>query len=58
MPPSWTSDEELFAPAVIPPEIEAELFEGAWSTPMERSVFEDIEGCLSAQVAWDRYKIF
>ena len=29
MPPCWTSDEELFARAVIPREIEAELFEDA-----------------------------
>ena len=54
-----TSDEELFARAVIPREIEAELFEGAWSKAHgEKRVFEAIKSVTSAQEAWDRYRMF
>jgi len=44
---------------VIPREIEAEVFEGAWSKAHgEKRVFEAIKGGMSAQQAWDRYGIF
>jgi regulator of RNase E activity RraA len=50
---------DLDGVVVIPREIEAEVFEGAWSKAHgERRVFEAIKGGMSAQEAWDRYGIF
>ena len=49
---------DLDGVVVIPREIEAEVFEGAWSKAHgEKRVFEAIKGGMSAQEAWDRYGI-
>ena len=50
---------DLDGVVVIPQEIEAEVFEGAWSKANgEKRVFEAVKGGMSAQEAWDRYGIF
>ena len=44
---------------VIPREIEAEVFEGAWDKAHgEKRVFDAIKRGMGAREAWDRYKIF
>ena len=50
---------DLDGVVVIPREMEAEVFEGAWSKAHgEKRVFEAIKGGMSAQEAWDRFGIF
>jgi regulator of RNase E activity RraA len=57
--PGDTIFGDLDGVVVIPREIEAEVFEGAWAKAHgEKRVFEAIKSGISAQEAWDRYGIF